>query len=181
MEGLFAALNDLPLTPGSDYQVVAFSIDPRETPAVAQEEQAKYAIEFPRVMGAGVHLLTSSAASSSALADALGFRYSFDAASGQYAHDVEIVVLTPTGAIASYAPTLAPTSATLQSALDAAGKGVVARSVDRLVLFCFRLLPANGRNTPLIEHILQGIAATTVLTLGGLLWTLHRRGRGPRA
>jgi protein SCO1/2 len=181
MDGVFGALSELPLIEGHDYSVVAFSIDPRETPQVAQAERAKYAAEFPNLIGPGVHFLTSPTASSSALASALGFRYSFDPASGQYAHDIEIVTLTPDGTIAAYAPTIAPAPADLRNMLDEARKGVVARNVDRLIIFCCHLLPAVGRNTPIVEHVLQGIAAATTLVLGAILWALHRRSKGPTA
>jgi protein SCO1/2 len=180
LQGTFAALTQLP--PGDDhYKVVAFSIDPRETPAVAAQERATYTREFPNGVGTDTHFLTSPEASSAALAKALGFRYVFDPASGQYAHDAEIVVLTADGTIAAYLPSLTPSATELQSALGEARKGVIARSVDRLVLFCFHLLPVSGRNTPLIEHMLQGTAAASTLALGALIWLLRRRSRGSRA
>lgn len=180
LQGTFAALTQLP--PGNgDYKVVAFSIDPRETPALAAQERATYAREFPAIIGADTHFLTSPEASSAALAKALGFRYAFDPASGQYAHDAEIVVLTADGTIAAYLPSLVPSAAELQNALGEARKGVIARGVDRLVLFCFHLLPAAGRNTPLVEHVLQAAAVTSTLALGGLIWLLRRRGKGSDA
>jgi protein SCO1/2 len=180
LRGVFAALTQLPPGDGN-YKVVAFSIDPRETPAIAAQERVNYAREFPGVIGANTHLLTSREVSSAALARTLGFRYAFDPASGQYAHDAEIVVLTADGTIAAYLPSLVPSAAELQNALDEARKGVIARGVDRLVLFCFHLLPAAGRNTPLIEHVLQAAAVTSTLALGGLIWLLRRRSRGSRA
>lgn len=179
LQGSFAALAQLPPSAGK-YTVVAFSIDPRETPAIAAQERAKYAREFPAIIGADTHFLTSPEASSAALAKALGFRYAFDSASGQYAHDAEIVVLTGDGTIAAYLPSLVPSAAELQNVLGEARKGVVARSVDRLVLFCFHLLPVGGRNTPLIQHVLQAAAVASTLALGGLIWLL-RRGKGSRA
>jgi protein SCO1/2 len=180
LQGTFAALTQLPPANGP-YTVVAFSIDPRETADVAAEERAKAAREFPDIIGAGTHFLTSPQASSASLAQALGFRYAFDAASGQYAHDAEIVVLTTDGTIAAYLPSVAPSAAELQNALDEARKGVIARSVDRLVLFCFHLLPAAGRNTPLIQHLLQIGAAASIVALSGLIWLLRRRSKGSQA
>jgi protein SCO1 len=179
LQGTFGALTQLP--PGDrNYEIVAFSIDPRETPAIAAQERAKYSQEFPEIIGGNTHFLTSPAASSSALARALGFRYEFDAASGQYAHDAEIVVLTKDGTIAAYLPSLAPSAPELQNALGEARKGVIARGVDRLVLFCFHLLPAAGRNTPVIQRVLQASAAASTLALGGLIWLLRRRRKGSR-
>jgi protein SCO1/2 len=181
LEGLFGALAQLSPAAGSGYAVIAFSIDPRETPAIAQQERARYATEFPGVIGEDVHFLTSAAASSSALASALGFRYTFDPASGQYAHDIEIVTLTPDGTVAAYAPTMAPAPEDLRASLDEARKGVIARSVDRLIIFCCHLLPAVGRNTPVVERLLQAAAGATTIGLGILLWTLYRRGKGSRS
>jgi protein SCO1/2 len=180
LQGAFAALTQLPPADG-DYKVIAFSIDPRETPAIAAQERSTYAHEFPEVVGGNAHFLTSPEASSAALAKALGFHYAFDPASGQYAHDAEIVVLTADGTIAAYLPSLAPSAAELQNALGEARKGVIARGVDRLVLFCFHLLPVAGRNTPLIEHVLRAAAVTCTLALGGLIWLLRRRNKGSRA
>ena len=64
----------LPLDAGRDFQLLAISIDPRDTPAEMARAKAKYLAVYHHDGGAvGIHFLTGSAASVSRIADAIGF------------------------------------------------------------------------------------------------------------
>ena len=79
------------------------SINPKEGPELAAEKKAVYVKDYARPGAAsGWRFLTGEESSIQELAHRVGFRYSFDEASGQYAHAAGIVVLTPSGRISRY-------------------------------------------------------------------------------
>src|ERR1700685_291683 len=66
-----SSLGRVSLQPGSDYNVVAVSIDPSETPVLAAEKKSSFAKVFKRAgFDSGWHFLTGSQASISRLAAA---------------------------------------------------------------------------------------------------------------
>ena len=96
MHSLVAALRDARLEPGRDVEVVAVSIAPLETPAIARARMAA-------LLGPGAHpgwhFLTGSDAAIGALTRALGYRATYDAASGSYAHPAGITIVAQGGTL----------------------------------------------------------------------------------
>ncbi len=83
--------------------MVAFSINPEETPELAGQKKAAYLEQYDRPGSAdGWHFLTGDQASITALAEAIGFRYTFNPATKLYAHAAGVVIVTPDGQIARY-------------------------------------------------------------------------------
>lgn len=177
LNGLAKSLRPVDLRPGADFDVVAFSIDPRETPAQAEAAKAAVLRRYGRPRSAaGWHFLTGEEASARALADRIGFRYRYDAATGQYAHAAGLMVLTPDGRLARYFFGLEPSARDLRLALVEAADGRIGTLADRVLLFCLRWDPAKGRYT---WAALGAMRAGGVLTLLGMaLWigrSLRRR------
>ena len=100
---LVHALRAVDLPPGSAYEVLAVSIDPSETPALATStRQSTLAGAGPSGSAADWHFLTGEAGAIAALAQSVGFRYTYDPALRQYAHPAGIVILTPQGKVSRY-------------------------------------------------------------------------------
>ncbi len=79
LNGLVASLNVMSLEAGKDFDVVAVSFDPRETPAMAAAKKEAYLSRYKHPAAAqGWHFLTGDAASITALTKAAGFRYRYD-------------------------------------------------------------------------------------------------------
>lgn len=99
---LAAALVQVPLTPGKDYTVMAVSFDPGDSPTDAAALKARHFERDPAMAGA-IHALVGDPADHPAggdrevrrLADAAGFRYRLDEATGQYAHPAGVVLVSP--------------------------------------------------------------------------------------
>src|SRR5690606_41673523 len=77
--GIASVLTPLDERVGRDFDVVAVSFDPRETPALAAGKKAAYVDRYNRPGSeSGWHFLTGSQESIAALTDAAGFRYAWD-------------------------------------------------------------------------------------------------------
>lgn len=174
--GVAQAIARSDLTAGRDFNVVLFSIDPRDTSQDAATAQRDDAAAHPTGQVPRWHYLTGGPAASAALARAIGFHYLFDPRSGEYAHSAGIVLLEPRGRISQYLLGVRFTPQTLRLALVNASAGRIGTLVDRLVLLCCAYDPVSGRYSLLIGRLLQGLGLLTVLGLGGLLWVLRRAG-----
>jgi len=108
LASLFNLLSALSFELGKDYEVIAFSIDPRETPQDAEAERAKLLERWPQLVDSPhVHFLSEVApatrpepnpahpAAGNMLAEAVGFRSSWDPEIGEFAHASAIATLSP--------------------------------------------------------------------------------------
>src|SRR5580693_10803953 len=74
LNGLTRSLKPVSLGVGNDFDVVAFSIAPDETPELAGQKKAAYVEQYGRPGSAtGWHFLTGDAASIASLTEAIGF------------------------------------------------------------------------------------------------------------
>lgn len=170
LSGLARAL----ATTRADTAVVAFSIDPRETPRAAAAALTRLrATPEGRAIGP-VTALTGSPANIRQVTDALGYRYAWDARIGQYAHVAAVAVLTPEGRLSSWLYGIAPDPADVTAALAAAHADRTGSWTDRLLLLCYHYDPATGRYTPAIQTVLRAAAALTVAALLLLVWRMRR-------
>jgi protein SCO1 len=112
--------------------------------------------------------LRGSKADVDALADAVGFKYRYDPATGEFAHQATLVVLTADGRVSGYLHGITYKPEALRAALDRARQGAVAtaaeqRSLGGFLLTCMGFDPAD--RTPLALKVMRagGIAAMTFL------------------
>ncbi len=103
-----STLKVIPQAVGKEFDVWVVSFDPTETAALAMAKKESYLHSYMRVRpeaeqaSAGWHFLTGDAASIAALTEAVGYRYRWDAATGQFVHPAALIVLTPEGRVARY-------------------------------------------------------------------------------
>src|SRR5205814_4875106 len=93
----------------------------------------------------GWHFLTGQEDSIHRLADAVGFRYTYDPATKQYVHASGVMVLTPKGRIARYFYGLEYSARDLRLGLVEASAGRIGSRADQLLLYCFHYDPATGK------------------------------------
>lgn len=179
LQGMARSVRQMPLKVGDDYQLVFLSIDPREGAA-----DARHGADMLAQMGDASHvdrwhLLTAGQPSIRALADAVGFRYFFDARNQQYAHAAGVVVLTGHGKVAQYLFGVTYPPRTLRLSLVGASQGKLGNVIDQLVLLCCGYDPTTGRYSLLIGRVMQflGIGFALVLLLGIAALGLRRRGQ----
>ena len=130
-------LDKLPFEPGRDYQLVAISIDPRDTPADAVTARAKYAALLDHA-GAerGLHFLTAPEAAVREIAKAVGFPYRYDSLLDAYIHPAGFVIASPDGLISRYVEGLSMAPRDLVSALAGAEQDKSQDLLTRLILLC---------------------------------------------
>jgi protein SCO1/2 len=193
LNGVVDCLREVRFDAGEKFEVVVVSFDPREGPELAAQAKASYSGSYVRPGGArpagrpgaerGWHFLTGEQASSRRLADAVGFRYEFDAARGEYRHSAGIMVLTPGGKVARYFFGLIFSPDDVRLGLVEASEGKISSPVDNaLLLTCLSYDPATGKYSVAAVKLMRLGGAVTVLVLGGYLgWTWWGARRKARA
>lgn len=133
-----ATLDKLPLEVSRDYQLVAISIDPRDTPADAAAARAKYAALFdrPNAASGGLHFLTAPEVAVREVADAVGFPYRYDSLLDAYIHPAGFVIASPDGLISHYVEGISMAPRDLVSALADAEQDKSQDLLTRLILLC---------------------------------------------
>ena len=178
LNGMSRAFKPLQFSAGREFEVVTVSIDPKETPQLAAAKKEEYLRQYGRD-GAetGWHFLTGDEPAIRALADAVGFRYLYDANTDQYAHSAGIMVLTPSGQVARYFYGLEYSSRDLRWGLVEASAGRIGSVADSVNLLCFAYDPASGRYGLAVMRTLRSAALLTVATVGAFVLLMLRRER----
>jgi len=175
LNGLDRSLHDVPLEIGKQYEVITLSIDPTETPKLAAAKHDLYTGIYGRPGAAeGWHFLTGDESQIQQLAQAVGFRYAYDAASKQFAHASAIMVLTPQGKISRYFYGIQYLPRDVRLGLVEASAGKIGSPVDQVLLFCYHYDPVTGKYGLLIGRIVRISGLLTVLAIGILVLILRR-------
>lgn len=182
LNGLARSLKPVSLLPGKDFELVAYSIDPQETPELAGQKKAVYLERYGRPGSQrGWHFLTGEAASIEALSRAIGFRYSYNPRTKLYTHAAGVVVATPEGRIARYFYGIDFSPRDLETQIKEAGAGNVGSPIGRLLLLCYDYDAATGRYTLAILRLLQVLGSATALAVFAYLIVMFRRERKGRS
>lgn len=176
LNGLTGSMKALALNPGRDFEVVVASIDPGETPQLAAEQKRQELARYNRSgTEDGWHFLTGSQESISALTDAVGFRYVYDAERDEYAHGAGLTVLTPDGQVSRYLFGIDFPPRDLRLALVESADRKVGTLLDQAMLYCFHYDPAIGRYSAAAMRLLQVAAAVTIVVVLSIIVLLRRR------
>jgi protein SCO1/2 len=181
LSGLVSGLKPLAFRAGKEFEVIAVSFDPTEKPALAREKQANYVARYARPGSEnGFHFLTGGQPAIKALTDALGFRYTYDPISKQFAHASGVMVATPGGRISRYLYGVDYAPRNLRLSLFEASEHKIGSPVEELLLFCYHYDPATGKYGAIAMNFLRLAAAATILGIALLLVMLSRQNLRPR-
>ncbi len=170
LDQVTATLAALPLVPGRDYRLVALDIDPTTTP-----QRATAFAQAHRADHEGMTVLTGDEAEIHRVADAAGFPYRRDPATGQYAHPAGLVVATPDATVSRYIFGLDWRPLDLRLALVEAAGRRIAEPAEQVLLFCYCYDPKTGQYNLAIGRLLEIVGVTTLLAVGGVVALATRR------
>jgi protein SCO1/2 len=181
LNGLTGALSTLNFSIGKDFDVVTVSFNPRDTPELASAKKANYVRRYRRDGAAeGWHFLTGNEPEISVLTRAVGFRYAYNKAVGEYAHASGIMVVTPDGRLSRYFYGIEYGPRDLKLALMESADRKIGSPVDQLLLACFHYDPASGKYSLAVMRVVRTAGVATLLMIGGTVVMLRRRERrGP--
>jgi protein SCO1/2 len=174
--GLVSGLRPLSIKPGRDFEIVAVSFDPADTPAAAAQKREHYSSSYSSHAGTtGWHFLTADQSAIKPLMQAIGFHYRYDAAHQMFIHASGIMVLTPDGHLARYLYGVDYEPKDLKLSLIEASHDRIGSPVDQILLFCYHYDPTTGKYGAVVINLLRAAAILTlaVLAIGG--WLLFRR------
>ncbi len=179
LNGAMNAMKGIRPSAGADYRFLVVSFDGRDTSEVAKAKRASYVGAYGRPTDAGsFEFFTGEAAEVRRLADAVGFRFRWDAATEQFAHAAGAFVATPDGRLSRtlYGVSFPPKDLEL-SLLEASG-GKIGGALGRVLLFCFHYDP-NARGYVLASmRLMQASGFVTLAVLAAWLlhfWRIERR------
>jgi len=176
LNGLVKALRVMPLTAGKDFAIVTFSIDPNEGPVLAASKKEHYVRDYGRSQAsAGWHFLTGTPDAIQKLTHEIGFRYTFDRNTNQWAHASTIVVLTPDGRISQYWNGIEYDPGDLKLSLVQASDGKIGSVVDHVLLYCYQYDPVTGKYSLMIMRIIRTCGILTVLGILTFILTTRKQ------
>lgn len=187
LHGLAAGLKGSGLSAGKDFNVLVFSIDPKDTAADALTQKAQFVADagMSPAQASGVHFLTSGQPGIDAIAGATGFHYvkvpGPDGKMDQYAHSSVVIFATPDGRVSKYLAGVSYPARDLRLALLGASAHHISNPVDLLILYCCSYNPVVGRYSVSILRVLSLAGMGAIVAMAVLLILLTRTPRAHAA
>ncbi len=169
---LTRSLNALDFTVGKEFEVVTVSISPTETPELARKKKDNYLGSYRKdraLAEQGWHFLTGDEKNIKQLADAIGFQYTYDEKTKQYAHTAAVMIATPQGRLARYLMGIEYSARDLKFALTEASEGKIGNPVLGAVMYCFQYDPASGSYGLVVLNVVKLAGIITVLSMALLI------------
>lgn len=178
LNALTASLKALPFELGEAYDAVVVSFDPREGPEAATLARQRAFNRYGRTgTEDGWHFLTGDPESIDRLAEAVGFRYTWDEERREFAHGAGVVVLTPGGQIARYFFGIEYPPKDLKLGLVEAGQGRLGSVIDQVLLTCYQYDPETGQyawSARAMSALRLAAVATVLILIGFIVFSVRR-------
>jgi protein SCO1/2 len=184
LNGMVGALRQQSWQVGKEFRVLTVSFDPSEKPELARKKQKGYMGQLGLAddRAGGWPFLTGDAANITALAEAVGFRYRWDAVNKAWDHTSALIALSPDGKVSRYLYGVQYPARDVRLSLFEAANGRVGTNLERALLRCYSY-DASTKSYRLFA--VRFVRAGSLLVLGLLvtfltmLWRRDvRRNRG---
>lgn len=180
IDGLLNVANELAWSPGEDYTIISFSIDPSENHTLAAEYKARYLSQLNKSDAQdGWYFLTGKKSEIEKLIHAVGFEVNEIEDTGEFAHAAAIMLLSPNGVITRYLYGIQYDEFNVRSALFEAADGQIGNTLTKVLMFCYQFDPNSNSYVPVAMNIMKLGGLATLIFLGiflGLLW-LREKGK----
>lgn len=176
LHGLTQSMSQMAWVPGKQFDVLAVSFNPRETPEIAREEKEKYLrmLGNPDAAG-GFHFLTGDEDAIAALTASVGFKYRWIEEQQEYAHPSSLIFLSGHGRISRYLYGIEFRPRIVRTALVEASNGKIGSTMDQVILYCFQFDPNANSYVLHAMNLMKLGGLLTVVLLGALLLLTWKR------
>jgi protein SCO1 len=182
LDGVVRSLRALSFSAGNEFNLLTVSFDPHDTAALAAAKKNDFIRQYSRTgAAAGWHFLTGDEISIQKLADSVGFHYTYEESTGEFAHATGIVLLTTDGKTSRYFYGIDFSPRDLRLGLIEAAAKKIGSPIDQLLLFCYHYDPVTGKYGLLITNVVRLAGLATALLLGGFIFFMLRRERSNAA
>lgn len=174
LKGTLSALRVLKFTAGKEFNIVTFTIDPRETPDLAAAKKESVLKEYGREGAeSGWHFLTANTHPDSItkLTQALGYRYVYDETAEEYAHPSAIMIMTPDGRVARYFTGIEFSPRDMRLTFVEAAEKKIGSVIDAVMLLCYHYNPQTGKYGLMIDRVTKIAGVLTIIFLFGFIGT----------
>jgi protein SCO1/2 len=178
LNGMTSALEVLNFNAGKEFDVVAISFDPRETPELAAAKRKTFLDRYKRP-GAekGWHFLTGEKPAIDAVTQAVGFRYAWDEKTRQFAHASALTLLTPNGKVAQYYYGIEYSPKDMRLGMIEASNEKIGNLTDQILLYCYHYDPTTGKYGATILNVVRAGAVLTMALLAGFIFISVKKER----
>jgi protein SCO1/2 len=178
LDAAFHALSRVELQPGDDYCILSVSIDPKETPEIAKNRKGAFLPHLTKTGGDDAwHLLVGDEATTSALAERVGFGYYWSDATRQFAHPPSLIFLTPEGRVSRVIVNTYFEPADVRLAIVEASGGQLGTFWDQVRLNCLTFDPRTNTYSLTAMTVMRIGGVVTLIALGAMIWIMLRRER----
>lgn len=171
---------------GERFDIVTVSIDPTEKFSKALETKKKYVgLLRDTKAESSWHFLTGGQQQITKLANAVGFKYTYDKANNRYSHAAVTYFLSPDGRVCRYFVSLGLEPQQLKLAIAEAGKGQLDETIsDSFIQMCYMYDPNANRYSADARSAMALGGGAFVLMLVGLtapFWFGRSAAKAPTA
>lgn len=181
LNGINKVLKETDWNLGDKFLFLAVSIDPTETPELAQQKRNAYMEDYKSNgkfrLDSGMHFLTGDETSSRALADSLGFPYRYNPGNNQWIHPAVAYIITPDGKISRYFNGISFAERDLKLSLVEATDGKIGSIMEKVALFCFQFDPNKNKYILYAFNLMRIGGGITALFIAGYLITFWRKNK----
>lgn len=163
---------------GRDFLILSICLDPTESPEKIAATHRKYTAGLTGHDPNGWHFWRGNAAAIRKMADAFGFRFTYDSKHKRFDHAAMTALVAPTGKIVRYAYDVGLEPQKLEEAIREAGRGEVGSPWEAFLLWCFHYDALENRYSADARKLLALAAgAFSLILLGGTapFWRLARK------
>lgn len=169
LNGLTDTLKSVDWSPAKEFDIIAFSFDPRETPVDAAKKKELYLKAYGRAGTAdGWHFVTADADTVKKVTEEVGFKYKWNEKAGEWSHASAAIVVSPDGKISRYLHGIQFESRDVKLALNEAANGKVGNLVDSVMLYCFKYDSHQSKYGLQVFNLMKLAGAITAAALA--LW-----------
>jgi protein SCO1/2 len=175
LNGVAELLQRTDQIPGTDFQVLTVSFDPRDNAELAGLKKENYLKQLkPGFAPSAWRFMTGDPTSTKRLADSVGFR--FAKRGDDYVHAGAVMVLSPTGQVTRYLYGVTFLPFDVKMAVAEAAQGRTGPTIARFLKFCYSYDPSGRRYFLDITRV--AAAFTVMLAVGfGIAVAVQRKKR----